>query len=67
MSRAALRTPLTPVAGLLGLVVVLAFGMYAYDHGRRDQIAKGVRIDGIGVGGLSASAATTRHRRSVEV
>ena len=65
MSRAAFRTPLTPVAGLLGLVVVLAVGMYAYDHGRRDQIAKGVRIDGIDVGGLSASAATSRLRESV--
>ncbi|HEX4837229.1 MAG TPA: L,D-transpeptidase/peptidoglycan binding protein [Solirubrobacteraceae bacterium] len=67
MSRVALRTPLTPVAGLFGLVVVLAFGMYAYDHGRRDQIVKGVRIDGIDVGGLSASAARTRLERSVAV
>jgi lipoprotein-anchoring transpeptidase ErfK/SrfK len=67
MSRAALRTPLTPVAGLFGLVVVLALGMYAYDHGRRDQIAKGVRIDGIDVGGLSASAANARLQRTVAV
>jgi lipoprotein-anchoring transpeptidase ErfK/SrfK len=67
MSRAILRTPLAPVAGLFGLVVVLALGMYAYDHGRRDQIAKGVRIDGIDVGGLSASAATARLQRSVAV
>jgi lipoprotein-anchoring transpeptidase ErfK/SrfK len=67
MSRAALRTPLAPVAGLFGLVVVLAFGMYVYDHGRRDQIAKGVRIDGIDVGGLSASAAKARLDRSVAV
>jgi len=39
--------------------------MYLYDHGRRDEIAKGVRIDGIEVGGLSAAAATARLRRSV--
>jgi len=39
--------------------------MIVYDHGRRDQIAKGVRIDGIEVGGLSASAARTRVDRDV--
>jgi lipoprotein-anchoring transpeptidase ErfK/SrfK len=66
MSRA-LRTPVAPVAGLFGLVVVLVFGIYLYDHGRREQIAKGVRIDGIDVGGLSASAATTKLRGSVDV
>jgi lipoprotein-anchoring transpeptidase ErfK/SrfK len=65
MSRAALRIPLAPVVGLFGLVVVLALGMYFYDHGRRDQIAKGVRIDGIDVGGLSAAAATTKLRHGV--
>jgi lipoprotein-anchoring transpeptidase ErfK/SrfK len=67
MSRAALRTPLTPVACLFGLVMVLALSMYVYDHGRRDQIAKGVRIDGIDVGGLSASAANVRLQRTVAV
>jgi hypothetical protein len=66
MSRAH-RTSLVPVAGLFGLVVVLALGMYVYDHGRRDQIAKGVRIDGIDVGGLSASAANARLQRTVAV
>lgn len=65
MSRAALRTPLAPLLGLLGLVVVLVFGVYIYDHGRRNQIAKGVRIDGIEVGGLSASAATTKLQHNV--
>jgi lipoprotein-anchoring transpeptidase ErfK/SrfK len=67
MSRAALRTPLIPIAGLLGLVVVLVFGMYVYDHGRREQIAKGVNIDGIDIGGLSAAAAATRLQRNVAV
>jgi lipoprotein-anchoring transpeptidase ErfK/SrfK len=65
MSRAALRTPLALVVGLLGLTAVLAIGMLVYDHGRRDQIAKGMRIDGIDVGGLKASAATARLRSSV--
>jgi lipoprotein-anchoring transpeptidase ErfK/SrfK len=63
----ALRTPLILLMALLGLLVVLAVGMYVYDHGRRDQIAKGVRIDGIEVGGLSASAARARLERSVAV
>lgn len=67
MSRAALRTPVALLLALLGLVAVLVLGMYFYDHGRRDQIAKGIRIDGIDVGGLSASAATTRLRRTVAV
>ena len=67
MSRAALRSPLAPVAALFGLVVVLAVGMFVYDHGRRDRIANGVRIDGIDVGGLSASAATTKLQHGVAV
>ena len=65
MSRAALRTPLVPVAALLSLVAVLVLGMFFYDHSRREEIAKGVRIDGIDVGGLSASAASARVRRGV--
>jgi lipoprotein-anchoring transpeptidase ErfK/SrfK len=67
MSRAALRTPLAPVAGLFGLVVVLAVGMFVYDHGRRDRIANGVTVDRIDVGGLSASAATTKLQHGVAV
>jgi lipoprotein-anchoring transpeptidase ErfK/SrfK len=65
MSRAAQRTILILVAGLLGLALLLAVGTYAYDHSRRDQIANGVRIDGIQVGGMSASAARARLERSV--
>jgi lipoprotein-anchoring transpeptidase ErfK/SrfK len=64
MTRAT-RTPLAFVVGLLGLVVVLAVAMYLYDHARRDRIAKGVRVEGIYVGGLSAAAATTRLRHDV--
>ncbi len=65
--RSASRAPLIVVAGLLSLVGLLALGIYAYDHARRDQIANGVSIDGIDIGGLSASAATTRLERSVAV
>ncbi|HEY8304617.1 MAG TPA: L,D-transpeptidase/peptidoglycan binding protein [Solirubrobacteraceae bacterium] len=65
MSRAARSTPPILLAGLLGLVVALAFGMYAYDHSRRNDIASGVHIDGIDVGGMSASAATARLERGL--
>jgi lipoprotein-anchoring transpeptidase ErfK/SrfK len=60
-----LRTPLIAVVALLGLVVVLMAAMLVYDHGRRDQIAQGVRIDGIDVGGLSTTAANSRVERDV--
>ncbi|HEV2944788.1 MAG TPA: L,D-transpeptidase/peptidoglycan binding protein [Solirubrobacteraceae bacterium] len=47
------------------VVVVLAAGMYLYDHGRRDEIAKGVRIDGVDVGGMRAAAARAKVQRDV--
>jgi lipoprotein-anchoring transpeptidase ErfK/SrfK len=46
-------------AGAL-LVVVLGAGMYVYDHSRRDVIAKGVKIDGVSVGGLHEAAARAK-------
>jgi lipoprotein-anchoring transpeptidase ErfK/SrfK len=64
MSRTS-RTPLVVFAGLFGLVVALALAMYIYDHGRRSEIAKGVRIEGIAVGGMSAAQAEARLRESV--
>jgi len=65
MSRAPARTPLIVVAIVLGLLGALAFAMYAYDHARREQLADGIRVEGIPVGGLSTAAATARLRRSV--
>lgn len=64
MSRS-LRTPLIPVLLLLGLLVALIAAMIVYDHGKRDQIAQGMRIDGISVGGLSATAAKARVESAV--
>jgi lipoprotein-anchoring transpeptidase ErfK/SrfK len=43
-----------------GILVVLAVGIYIYDHSRRDVIASGVRIDGIPVGGLHEAAARSK-------
>jgi lipoprotein-anchoring transpeptidase ErfK/SrfK len=55
------RSRLALVAAIgVGVVVVLAGAMFIYDHSRRDQIAKGVTIDGVRVGGLSEAAARTK-------
>ncbi len=56
------RTPTFLIAGVLGVLVVALLAMYAYDHSRRENIAHGVTIGGVPVGGLSASAATTKLR-----
>src|SRR4051794_32421871 len=45
------------VAAALAIMCVLAGAVYAYDHGRRDRIAKGISVGGINVGGLTRDAA----------
>jgi lipoprotein-anchoring transpeptidase ErfK/SrfK len=55
------RHPLTIVAVLLVAVLLAGTGaVYAYDSGRDDRIADGVRIGDVDVGGLSAGAARAR-------
>ena len=49
----------------VALVLVAAGAMYLYDHGRRETIANGVRIDGVDVGGLHAAAARAKIQREV--
>jgi lipoprotein-anchoring transpeptidase ErfK/SrfK len=50
---------------MLGLVVA---GAAAYDHSHSSRLAHGIRIDGIDVGGLSASAAARRiQTRAVQI
>ncbi len=44
----------------VGLLLLLAAAAYVYDHGRRDMIAHGVRVAGLDVGGLSATAARAK-------
>jgi lipoprotein-anchoring transpeptidase ErfK/SrfK len=53
------RSALLISVGLLA-VVVLAGAMYAYDHGRREDIAHGIKIGGVNVGGLRAAAARSK-------
>jgi lipoprotein-anchoring transpeptidase ErfK/SrfK len=47
------------------VLALLALGMYLYDHGRRDLIANGVRIDGVSVGGLHKAAALAKVEREL--
>jgi lipoprotein-anchoring transpeptidase ErfK/SrfK len=51
------RTPLIAIAAVVAVLLAAAGGVYAYDSGRSDVIAKGVQIGGVDVGGLSAGAA----------
>jgi lipoprotein-anchoring transpeptidase ErfK/SrfK len=44
----------------VALVVVLAAGAYAYDSSQKDQIAEGVTIAGVDVGGLNSEEATAK-------
>jgi lipoprotein-anchoring transpeptidase ErfK/SrfK len=53
------------VAAVLVLLLVAAGGVYAYDSGRKDQIAKGIKVGGVDVGGLKAKAAQQRLRAAV--
>jgi lipoprotein-anchoring transpeptidase ErfK/SrfK len=47
------------------VLLLLALGMYLYDHGRRDVIADGVHVAGVPVGGLSEAAAVTKLEREL--
>ena len=47
------------------MIVLLAAAMFIYDHARRDQIAKGVTIAGVNVGGLSEAAARAKIEREL--
>ena len=53
------------VAAVLVLLLVAAGGVYAYDSGREDQIANGISVGGVDVGGLKAKAAEQRLRTAV--
>jgi lipoprotein-anchoring transpeptidase ErfK/SrfK len=48
------------VAAALAVMCVLAGAVYSYDHGRRDTIAKGIRVGGVDIGGLTKAQAERR-------
>ncbi|MDQ6811112.1 MAG: L,D-transpeptidase/peptidoglycan binding protein [Actinomycetota bacterium] len=58
------RLPILSAVGA-AIVLLLALGMYLYDHARRDVISSGVRIDGVGVGGLHEAAALRKIQREL--
>ena len=53
------------VAAFLAVLVVLGGALYAYDHARADEIAKGVHIAGVPVGGMSPEQARARLEREI--
>ncbi|MDQ3850285.1 MAG: L,D-transpeptidase/peptidoglycan binding protein [Actinomycetota bacterium] len=60
--------PKLPIIALILLVAVLVCGaglVYAYDSGREDAIARGVRVGSVDVGGLRAGQAAARVRREL--
>ena len=50
------------IAASLAVLIVGAAALYLYDHGQRDTIAKGVKIAGIDVGGMSTKTAAAKVR-----
>jgi lipoprotein-anchoring transpeptidase ErfK/SrfK len=52
-------------AVLIVALLVAAGGVYAYDKGKQDQIAKGIRVNGVDVGGMSADAARLKLRAAL--
>jgi lipoprotein-anchoring transpeptidase ErfK/SrfK len=55
------------VAAVLVLLLAAAGGVYAYDSGRQQLIARGITVGGVDVGGLRAPAARQRLRAAVLV
>jgi lipoprotein-anchoring transpeptidase ErfK/SrfK len=53
------------VAAFIAVLLVGAVGAYAYDSSREDRIADGVKVAGVDVGGLSASAAQNKLENQV--
>jgi lipoprotein-anchoring transpeptidase ErfK/SrfK len=55
------------VAAVLVLLLVAAGGVYAYDSGREDQIAKGITVGGVDVGGLKTTLTPKQARVGVDI
>ena len=64
--RASVRTKsFILVAASLAVLVVLGGALYAYDHARADEIAPGVKVAGVPLGGLSPDEARARLQREI--
>jgi lipoprotein-anchoring transpeptidase ErfK/SrfK len=53
------------IAVLIVALLAAAGGVYAYDRGKDGTIAKGISVNGVAVGGMSASAARTKLRAAL--
>jgi lipoprotein-anchoring transpeptidase ErfK/SrfK len=53
------------VAAVLAVLVVLGGALYAYDHARANEIAPGVAVAGVPVGGMSVEQARARLERAI--
>src|SRR5215216_7508080 len=59
------RRSLALIAILLVALLAGAGGVYAFDQGKEGQIAEGIKVNGVDVGGLSASQARTKLRAAL--
>jgi len=59
------RRSLALIAILVVALLAGAGGVYAYDQGKEGQIAEGIKVNGVDVGGLSASQARTKLRTAL--
>jgi L,D-transpeptidase catalytic domain/Putative peptidoglycan binding domain len=61
-----MRRRLLLLASLLVILVLAGAGsVYAFDQSRQDRIAKGVRVNGVEVGGMTVDAAKAKLRRAL--
>ena len=56
---------LIAVVSVVGLLGLGALGLYLYDHARRDKLAPGIKIGGVDVGGMQATAARDKVRHEL--
>ena len=59
------RRSLALIAILVVALLAGAGGVYAYDQGKEGQIAEGIKVNGVDVGGLTASQARTKLRAAL--
>jgi lipoprotein-anchoring transpeptidase ErfK/SrfK len=53
------------IAAFLAVLIVLGGALYSYDHARADEIAPGVKVGGVPLGGLSPEQARARLERAI--
>jgi hypothetical protein len=59
------RLALIAAVGMVGALLLLAVGAWAYDNSQKDKIAPGVTIGGVDVGGMDADEARSLIRKEV--